>query len=408
MQKNYSLNEDCELIMSANLQAITNHRYANIFPMMNEDDFNRLMEDVRENGLQEPIWLYEGKILDGRNRYKACQELGIAPELRKYQGGDPLKFVMSLNLARRHLNSSQCAFVALEVKRVLAEEAKQKQIAAGGDKSSKSYLMQAIDSKEKALPEKIPEALSLDKHAQNESREKAASLVGGTNARYIQDAEKIEREAPEVKELVMAGTVNMTDAVKLAKLEPAKRAVAVERIKQGESPKDNILHSSDSNEWYTPARYADLAKKVMGDIDLDPASCIAANQFIQAKRIFDIEDDGFSRNWSGRVWLNPPYGRGEDGSNQAAWSKKLIDEYKAGHVTEGMLLVNAATGNKWFADLWEFPICFVDHRIRFISPRGDYSQPTHSNVIVYLGSNEGRFVELFSEIGTVAKRVINE
>ena len=64
--------------------------------------------------------------------------------------------------------------------------------------------MQAIDSKEKALPEKIPEALSLDKHAQNESREKAASLVGGTNARYVKDAEKIEREAPEVKELVMA------------------------------------------------------------------------------------------------------------------------------------------------------------------------------------------------------------
>jgi len=162
---------------------------------MNEDDFNRLMEDVRENGLQEPIWLYEGKILDGRNRYKACQTLGIVPELRNYQGTKPLEFVLSLNLARRHLNSSQCAFVALEVKRVLAEEAKQKQIAAGGDKSSKSYLMQAIDSKEKALPEKIPEALSLDKHAQNESREKAASLVGGTNARYIQDAEKIEREA---------------------------------------------------------------------------------------------------------------------------------------------------------------------------------------------------------------------
>ena len=121
MQKNYSLNEDCELIMSANLQAITNHRYADIFPMMNEDDFNRLMEDVRENGLQEPIWLYEGKILDGRNRYKACQTLGIVPELRSYQGSEPLKFVMSLNLARRHLNSSQCAFVALEVERVLAE-----------------------------------------------------------------------------------------------------------------------------------------------------------------------------------------------------------------------------------------------------------------------------------------------
>lgn len=395
MQKNYSLNEDCELIMSANLQAITNHRYADIIPMMNEDDFNRLMEDVRENGLQEPIWLYEGKILDGRNRYKACQELGIAPELRNYQGTKPLEFVLSLNLARRHLNSSQCAFVALEVERVLAEEAKERQLANLKQYSEPNTVKEKIPEREQEKPE--PQA-----------RDKAASIVGNTNARYVQDAKKIEREAPAVKELVMAGTVNMADAVKLTKLEPDKRAVAVERIKQGESPKDNILHSSDSNEWYTPARYADLAKKVMGDIDLDPASCIAANQSIQAKRIFDIEDDGFSRNWSGRVWLNPPYGRGEDGSNQAAWSKKLIDEYKAGRVTEGMLLVNAATGNKWFADLWEFPICFVDHRIRFISPRGDYSQPTHSSVIVYLGSNESRFVELFSEIGTVAKRVINE
>ena len=115
------------MTVPANLNVLKNHRYADIFPMMNEDDFNRLMEDVRENGLQEPIWLYEGKILDGRNRYKACQELGIAPELRKYQGSDPLKFVMSLNLARRHLNSSQCAFVALEVERVLAEEAKERQ-----------------------------------------------------------------------------------------------------------------------------------------------------------------------------------------------------------------------------------------------------------------------------------------
>ena len=390
------------MIMSANFQVLTNHRYADIFPMMGEDDFNRLVDDVRENGLQEPIWLYDGKILDGRNRYKACQVLGIVPELRSYQGSEPLKLVMSLNLARRHLNSSQCAFVALEVERVLAEEAKDRQIVA---------LKQGNATKhsESSIGEKIPQSTELSSKAREpKATELAAGIVGNTNARYVQDAKKIEREAPEVKELVMAGTVNMADAVKLTKLEPDKRAVAVERIKQGESPKDNILHSSDSNEWYTPARYADLAKKVMGDIDLDPASCIAANQFIQAKRIFDIEDDGFSRKWAGRVWLNPPYGRGEEGSNQAAWSKKLIDEYKAGHVTEGMLLVNAATGNKWFADLWEFPICFVDHRIRFISPRGDYSQPTHSNVIVYMGSNESRFVELFSEVGTVAKRVINE
>ena len=85
--------------------------------------------------------------------------------------------------------------MALEVERVLAEEAKERQ------------ALNAIinQPQNKSLnPEKIPDS------EKGESRDKAASLVGGTNARYIQDAEKIEREAPEVKELVMAGTVNMT------------------------------------------------------------------------------------------------------------------------------------------------------------------------------------------------------
>ena len=130
---------------------------------------------------------------------------------------------MSLNLARRHLNSSQCAFVALEVERVLAEEAKDRQIVA---------LKQGNATKhsESSIGEKIPQSTELSSKAREpKATELAAGIVGNTNARYVQDAKKIEREAPEVKELVMAGTVNMADAVKLTKLEPDKRAVAVER-----------------------------------------------------------------------------------------------------------------------------------------------------------------------------------
>jgi hypothetical protein len=70
--------------------------------------------------------------------------------------------------------------------------------------------------------EKIPQ-----RQPESKSREKAASIVGNTNARYVQDAKKIEREAPEVKELVMAGTVNMTEAASLAKLEPEKRKAVI-------------------------------------------------------------------------------------------------------------------------------------------------------------------------------------
>ena len=97
-----------------------------------------------------------------------------------------------MNLARRHLNSSQCAFVALEVERVLAEEAKERQVEAGKE----------FGRGQEKLVEKIPQAIAQE--ADPKSREKAASIIGNTNARYVQDAKKIEREAPEVKELVMA------------------------------------------------------------------------------------------------------------------------------------------------------------------------------------------------------------
>lgn len=139
---------------------------------------------------------------------------------REYQGTKPLAFVLSLNLARRHLNSSQCAFVALEVERVLAEEAKERQIENG-----KNNALNLTQFQECRNQEKIPD--SGDVKPEPQARDKAASIVGNTNARYIQDAKKIEREAPEVKALVMSGTVNITEAASLAKLEPEKRKAVI-------------------------------------------------------------------------------------------------------------------------------------------------------------------------------------
>ena len=127
----------------------------------------------------------------------------------------PLEFVLSLNLSRRHLNSSQCAFVALEVERVLAEEAKERQIRTAENREKAENL----------VVEKIPQ-----QEPEEKSREKAASIISNTNARYVQDAKKIEREAPEVKALVMSGKVNMADAVKLSKLEPKKRKAVIAKI----------------------------------------------------------------------------------------------------------------------------------------------------------------------------------
>jgi ParB family chromosome partitioning protein len=168
------------------------------------------------------------------------------------------------------------------------------------------------------------------------------------------------------------------------------------------------LHSSESTEWYTPARYIEAARDVLGGIDLDPASCPEANETVRAGRFFTREDDGLSREWHGRLWINPPYGRHPETneSQQAIWSRKLRHEYESGRVQAAILLVNAVPDRSWFEPLWSRPICFTTSRIQFESPgEGNPSQPTHGSAFVYFGDNEHRFRDRFAEFGPVVTEV---
>jgi ParB-like chromosome segregation protein Spo0J len=89
---------------------LESHPLANRFPLIEGEEFDRLVDDIRDNGLREPIVLFEGKILDGRNRYRACIEAGVTPKTREF---DPAKdgpaeaFVISVNVLRRHLTLGQ-------------------------------------------------------------------------------------------------------------------------------------------------------------------------------------------------------------------------------------------------------------------------------------------------------------
>lgn len=160
--------------------------------------------------------------------------------------------------------------------------------------------------------------------------------------------------------------------------------------------------SSESNEWYTPPIYIEAARSLMGGIDLDPASSDFANEAVDAARYFIAEDNGLEHEWRGRVWLNPPYRAGAAGE----FCAKLLAEYGAGRVTEAVVLLNAhITETKWFAPLWDHLLCFTNHRINFISPAGSGNGSTHGSVFVYLGLQEKRFAELFSEFGYIVKRI---
>jgi hypothetical protein len=88
------------------------HALAELFPPMGRYEYEELKADIVKNGLRAPIVLLEEHILDGRNRFRACQETGIPPHFVNYEGDDPVGFVASMNFHRRHLNPSQRAIIA--------------------------------------------------------------------------------------------------------------------------------------------------------------------------------------------------------------------------------------------------------------------------------------------------------
>lgn len=151
------------------------HEFAQIIPEMTLEEYWVLKEDIETNGFDEnrPIILYENKILDGRHRYKACEELGIKPVFDTYKGNQPLNYVISTNVKRRHLTKSQLACIAVEAlpffkveaaKRMKAGVNPKVKIPEGQDRQSRditgkafnvagSYVDEANNLKKESLKE---------------------------------------------------------------------------------------------------------------------------------------------------------------------------------------------------------------------------------------------------------------
>ena len=183
---------------------------------MADETYQALLADIQAHGLKEPIWTYQGTIIDGRHRYLACQQLGIEPTFREWQGsGSLIAFAVSLNLQRRHLTSSQKAIVALEIEKHLAGEARRNMSAGGGDKKSGF--------------QRLGNPIEVPVHAA-----KQAASLAGTNHQYIVDAKTIVRQAPELKERILNGALTIPEAKTLAKLPDTQRAEAVRMMTAGE------------------------------------------------------------------------------------------------------------------------------------------------------------------------------
>lgn len=173
------------------------HEYAQLFPMLSDDELAEMAADIKCRGLLNPIVTYHGEVLDGRNRLRACELADVKPSFVEYAGTDPLADVLSWNLHRRQLDASQRSAIALKVKPIFEEQAKQRM-----------HDGKKIDPKAN-LP-------------QGASRDQAAAACG-VSPRMVQDAQFVRDHSPEMFEQVKEGKITVNAAKNQIKEEAERK-----------------------------------------------------------------------------------------------------------------------------------------------------------------------------------------
>ncbi len=174
------------------------HEYAKLFPLASEDEIAGMAKDIKERGLINPIVTYQGKILDGRNRFAACKVAEVEPTFIKYTGTDALADVISWNMHRRHLSTSQRSDIGAEIEVAFAKQARERMRTSTGGSAPR------------------PMANLPDPGIGPTAREQAAALMN-VSPRQVQNAKFVKDHAPELSEKVREGKMTVNAAVKQIK-----------------------------------------------------------------------------------------------------------------------------------------------------------------------------------------------
>lgn len=247
------------------MKKLTYHPAANTFPLVEGAEREALKYDIEAYGLHDPIIVFEGQILDGRNRYELCLELGIEPDVLNVTphdiGHDPVSYVVSRNLHRRHLSPSQVAMV-------LSKLPKNKR---GGEKGGQSANL----------------------HFDRES----IAEQNGVSVRTVKTADKVRAKGtPKVVEAVESGEIAVSDAAALVELPKDRQDKAVESVRRGE------VKTARAAVEQSPKALEPLPEDAVGNVlpaKLIPFFELAAEFEEQAKIISKIQ------SWAKGVEKNP-------------------------------------------------------------------------------------------------------
>ncbi|MFZ4702294.1 MAG: DNA N-6-adenine-methyltransferase, partial [Candidatus Methylumidiphilus sp.] len=165
-------------------------------------------------------------------------------------------------------------------------------------------------------------------------------------------------------------------------------------------PGAHVGANSGDNEWYTPEEYIAAAVRVMGGIDLDPASSPTANDNVGASSFYTAQDNGLVQPWNGRLWMNPPYAQPLIGQ----FAERMAEQYQAGNVKSAVVLVNNATETHWFQNLAAHAsaLCFPKGRVKFWHP-DKAATPLQGQAFIYLGDTPEDFINEFSTFGLTVR-----
>ncbi len=246
-------------------------------------------------------------------------------------------------------------------------------------------------------PEERKQIAELVKELQPQASQRAiADMVGASPATIGADLGTIERDRSV--ETSTPDTVEMEETVETSTPQPWTTK-DFDPAKQGRRGK--IIPDSTGDEWWTPAEYIESVRVVLGEIELDPASCNTANSIVKAGTFYDEEDNGLLQPWFGNVFMNPPYSANKE------FNEKMQYEYEIGNVKQAVVLVGAhGIETQWFKKYWGEVLCFTGHRIKFNTPAGQAKAGNISgSVFIYLGDNQKEFANEFDpKHGFVVKR----
>ena len=166
-------------------------------------------------------------------------------------------------------------------------------------------------------------------------------------------------------------------------------------IKEWSKTTLKTLTSSNSDEHNTPNYLVEAAREVMGSIDLDPMSNELANKTINAITYYTKEDDGLNKDWSGNVWLNPPF------SLSKLAIPKLVNAYKNTEIDQAVLLVKSDVSTQKYKLLYPYPFCELNKRVKFVAPDNNNQGSPFPVVMFYLGKNYYMWNKVMSQHGKV-------